>query len=91
MKTVYEYPLTSAPITTLQLPYDAKPLHVDVQLGDPRIQMWVETDSNPVSTVPRNFAIVPTGGEVPSHQPASFIGTVVNNELGLVFHIYEVH
>lgn len=83
MKTVHKFPLL--PPFMIQVPQDAKVIHVGMQFGAP--QLWVEMDnSHPVST--RTFSVVGTDQQVPDHV-GKHIGTIVVENDSVVLHVYE--
>lgn len=81
MRTVYKYPL--GPISSIEMPYNAKPLFVDTQSESPMIWCEVETAQ---PTVVRTFICYPTGVAVDGKYVGSFLVRADN----LVFHVYDL-
>lgn len=88
MKTIHKFPLNIGYRVDINLPENAKLLHVAGQFDV--LQMWVELDTSE-PTVIRTFEVYGTGhtifetvGEVSEH-----IGTVMMSGGELVFHAYE--
>ncbi len=82
-RTVFKYPLGS-PVTVLDLPTDAKVVHVAAQDDVPTI--WVLLDPA-APTVQRAFVGVGTGQ--PVDEDLSFVGTATGIAGWLVFHVFE--
>lgn len=94
MRTVWKYPLNYGD-TILRLPLGSVVLHVGEQpLEDAPATIWVEVDPESHVNVPgagsgfvdRTFRLVGTGQPV----KGDYVGTTVNHDGSLVWHIYEV-
>lgn len=72
----------------IEMPVDSKVLFVGAQSPDPRwVAMWYScsTDAPPVK---RYFRVIGTGHESP--RGGVYLGTVIYQDHGLVWHVYEV-
>lgn len=90
MKTIYKYPLQPCAEQTLSLPLNAQILSVQWVRGTVCIYALVDRDE--VEVEPRQFEIFGTGHPIsPQNIPTEryFLGTVVNSDQQLVFHIFE--
>lgn len=87
-RTVWKYELPGSE-TTLDLPVDAKPIHVATQ-GAGTICMWVEVDPS-APTRRRRFYVVGTGHPIPPDVfPPIHVGSFLTDQAGtFVFHVYE--
>lgn len=86
MTTIFKYLLDSAE-TTIELPYGAKPLRVDMQNG--KIFLWAEVDTN-AHIVKRTFEVFGTGHTLPFAK-RTFLNTFFVQDGEYVFHAYERH
>lgn len=86
-RAVWKYELLDV-ITTLDLPVDAKPLHVAVQQGV--IRMWVLVNPD-AETRTRRFYTVGTGHELPEDvfEPIHVASLLTDTEGTFVFHVFE--
>lgn len=93
MRAVYKYGLTLSETQTIQMPRNAKIVHVGVQKGQ-YLKIWAEIDSEYVDDlVDRRFDIVGTGYIIVKND-AFYVGSVqiIEPNWGdeFVCHIYEV-
>lgn len=79
---ILKYALMVLDTTTLDLPADAKPLHVDGQRGE--LMLWVLMGDGP--PVPRKFTVYGTGQEGIT---GAYIGTAVTEHGTFVWHVFE--
>lgn len=80
----YKIELTDHP--SIDMPINAKILHLDDQYGD--LFLWAEIDEEE-TVVPTSFRIYGTGHLLDEgHSSYTFIGTVLDRR-GLVWHIYK--
>lgn len=85
-KAVYKYTLHPAGRFTIDVPVDARFLHVAVQHG--RIQLWALVDpSAPVER--RSIAVVHTGSIV-IPPGAGYLGTVITDGGNYVRHVFDL-
>lgn len=83
-KQVWKYVLQNH--CTFEIPQGAQIVRVGQQLG--KVCMWAIVDpSSPVIT--REFTLIGTGYDLPDKQ-LEFLDTIVFEEVGLVFHAFEV-
>ena len=83
--TIYKYPIPKASGKfAIDLPEEARPLHVDVQEGLPWIWIEVDLDEPKKRT---QFCVVYTSGTVP--EDFVYVGTVLAHGGHLVLHIYR--
>lgn len=84
MKTVWKFPIPDVyNQIVVAMPTGARILSVAVQNGGPVLWACVDT-TEPMFA--RSFAVVPTGGEVPSE--ACFVGTFFRGPF--VFHLFDL-
>lgn len=90
MATIWKYELNEdRELQTIEMPYLAKILCVQLQRGVPC--MWVAVDDAP--TVIRTFRIVGTGQEYPGAALSTanqYVGTVQSEFGNFVCHVFEV-
>ena len=84
MRTVCRYPLTSGLYSHVDMPLDARIVHVGHQEGN--LTLWAEVDPD-LEMRTYAFEVVPTGGPCP--EGSVYAGTAVVG--GFVWHVYEVH
>jgi hypothetical protein len=85
MKTIYKYQLPELVAEqVLEVPISFKPLSVQMQNGAMTVWGEVDTDSDVEKLA---FFIVGTGHELPK-EPCIYIGTVMQMDGRLVWHIY---
>ena len=81
----------------LEVPRNAKLLHLDVQLQSrmdgnlpnmevPSVWAWVDPDAE---KEPRRFMLVGTGHAIP-HQALAYVGTFKMDQDRLVLHLFEI-
>lgn len=85
MKTIWKYQVEVSDELTLDMPYGAEILCVQMQ--GPAPQLWAIVNSGTASRVQRRFKWFGTGHPMPSSE-MRFIGTAQFS--GLVFHLFEV-
>lgn len=83
MKTVYKYPISYDDVFKLELPVNAKVIHIAMQHGSPC--MWVQLDLEMTRAL-RSFVVVGTGQRVPAN--SEYVGSVMDGIF--VWHIYEL-
>lgn len=71
----------------LSMPVDAKIIHAADQYD--QITIWYETE-NPSVYENRNFEVVGTGMYFNKNRRYSYVGTVLQDQGHLVWHIYEI-
>ena len=86
--TIWKFPLALEVEQTVEVPQNAKFLHVAYQDGLPTV--WAEVDPD-LPREPRTFVIVGTGHRVPetggpTGKPPAYVGTVLRG--AFVWHIY---
>lgn len=84
MQVIYKYPVLLVPFV-LQLPYNAKPLTVQMQNTQP--VMWVQQETKADKLFDRHFQCFWTG-EKADLEHVWYIGTFQHVD-GLVYHLYE--
>jgi hypothetical protein len=84
MKAVWKYP-TRPDVFSHNLPTGAKVVHFDMQQGEPTMWVFVETEAK---LEPRTFLIAGTGHSV-GNDNARHVGSCIDRELGLVWHLFE--
>lgn len=90
MTTIHKYPVPVPRFNECQIlmPRYAKALHVASQAGE--MMLWAEVDTEE-PTEARRFCVFGTGHRLtPAAMNGRYVGTAHINEMGLVFHIYEV-
>lgn len=87
MQIVYKYPLGYGERTVLSLPIGAELLHLGLQNGVPTLWALVEPGAPEQQTRVLRFA--GTGHPI-EEQIIGHIGSVIDAELGLVWHLFEV-
>lgn len=84
MKTVYKYALTPERPCIVQMPYQARVVHVGEQADAP--VLWAEVDTDlPIKS--RHFYVFGTGHEIPARLLLQHVGTVQIDSL--VWHVFE--
>ena len=83
--TVYKYQLNPNQATQLELPIDAMPLKVDVQVGVLCLWAMVNPDAK---TEARTFEVFGTGHPMPDFK-RRFINTFFVQDGTFVFHAFE--
>jgi hypothetical protein len=83
---IWKYPLQTVDIQTLQIPYLARLLCVQMQHGTPCL--WVLVDEG-VTTIPWHFTTYGTGNPMPDSDPGQYVGTYQLLEGDLVFHVFH--
>jgi hypothetical protein len=89
MLSIYKYPVPIDDYFTLELPFGARPLSVQVQNGGP--QLWVLIDPGERRTEERRFRLAGTGH--PIEESSDFLEYISTFQLSggaLVFHVFEV-
>src|SRR6266550_3975656 len=88
LSTIWKYPVPIEDAFMLEMPSGAVPLSFGVQRG--RLCLWAAVDEAEPGREWRRFLLRGTG---PPHQfdfsLSRFIGTVVLDDLGLVFHLFD--
>ena len=82
---VWKYQLNPG-VTRLQMPMDAKVLHVEVQHGQPQLWALVQP-TNEIRD--RDFFVVGTGHPFQEYLQPSHVGTFMLEGGALVFHVFE--
>ena len=82
--TIYKYELNLHGITTMQMPYGAEVLCVQLQHDKP--VFWAKVDPR-VETESRSFVMITTGGYCYGER-IKYIGTV-QQDSGYVAHLFE--
>lgn len=83
---IYKYPVPLMSCFTLNLPRNAKILHVSEQHGEPELVLWALVDPKQ-EKIEREFYIYGTGSEIKNVHYLSYIGTSVGNVY--VCHLFE--
>ncbi len=87
MYRVWKYPIPKlSSVVTLEMPRGAHVLSVAIQHGV--VTLWARVGDGTAGTEQRNFRVCGTGHEVPA-DVGRFIGTVLTEDGGLVWHIWE--
>ena len=95
MKRIFKYPLpleVQGPIANwkaraeIELPVGAEILSCAVQHGSP--VMWAKVDPE-APKEKRGILVLNTGAELPDDNFPLFIGTLIFNDGGLVFHVFD--
>ena len=86
MKTIYKYEMPIVDTFCLSLPKDAQILTFQNQRGEPCIWVEVKTEN---SLEERTFRVFGTGHEIPENLHLTFIGTIQQETLRLVWHLFE--
>ena len=81
MRLIYKYPLANVPVWVINVPYGARYLHFDFQLGQPTLWAEVDTDHDDVTVQVR---LVMTGQNPPND--CTYVGTAEHD--GIVLHCY---
>ena len=85
--TIWKYELEYENDQTIQTPRLWKPLHIGMQNG--AICLWAEVDSEDSDIVERRISVHGTGHPLRVHHHEwSHLGTTVDENLGLVWHVY---
>jgi len=87
MISIWKYELDVRDSQTLLLPLDAEILSVGLQRGV--ICLWAKVDTEVEGREIHEFRIVGTGHPVPRSEESKFLGTVIMDNVGLVFHVFE--
>lgn len=87
MKRVYKYPLSYVDNPLLTLPIGAQFLHLDMQDGVPTL--WALVDPEEQGQEERALRFAGTGHPI-SEEIIAHIGTTIDHEMGLVWHLFEV-
>ena len=85
MRTVWKHEIFTKAEFTINLPFGAKPLMIDVQNQQP--YLWVEVDTEIESLIPRHFCVFGTGRGIPKRFDI-YIGSWA--EVPFVWHLYAV-
>lgn len=72
---------------SLDLPSGSQILSLQTQRNLPVIWVLVDADSNDIVT--RHFIQVGTGREMPTDAPLRYLATYQDNDLALVWHVFE--
>jgi hypothetical protein len=83
--TIYRYPLSDKQVQTVQLPFDAEILAVQVLRG--KLCLWARVNERNTSKETRTIEIYGTGDPMNNHS-RYYMGTVQMNDL--VWHVFEL-
>jgi hypothetical protein len=86
MITVHKQRLVVTDVQTLSLPFDAEPLCVQEQFGEPCLWYRVNTDITATQSV--QIALCGTGHPCPASFDGKYIGTVLLHGGSLVLHAF---
>lgn len=86
MRTIHKFPLEITDVQTINIEPNASLLSVAFQRDT--LCVWAEVADDRAYAHPRNIWIVGTGNPMPDAD-LHFIGTVLMEEVGLVWHVYE--
>ena len=88
MAKILKYPISSLfegrDIVSIQLPRDARPVHVDFQHGS--LYLWAIVDTDVEEIKYRNFLIIGTGIDLPTDKRWSYMTSLLTK--GYVWHIF---
>jgi len=84
-KRIYKFTLSPLSINTMELPYGAEVLDVQIQHGS--IRLWALGDFNK-TPVRREFLVTGTGMDVPDD--ADYVATVQMDDGARVWHVFEI-
>lgn len=84
MKTIWKFPFKIKDVVILKIPHSATILHLGLQDGIPCIWALVDPKND---TRDYLFSIYGTGHEIEGDH-IQFVGTLIFNESGLVFHVF---
>ena len=87
MKTIFKYQIPVTGEFIVEMPTEAEVLTVQIQFGRPCI--WVLVDPSKEEVEERKFGFVGTGNPAPFLEIANYIGTVQQNQGGLIWHLFE--
>jgi hypothetical protein len=94
MKTIYKYRVPINDVVTINLPLDAKILHVnsqnDGQKGDDTIDVWALVDTDFVGKLPKHIRIVGTGHPIEKELVLQYVNTFTMLDRNLWFHAFEI-
>jgi len=89
MQTVYKYSIHIDDIIELSLPVGAEILKADIQHN--KLCLWVLIDPNESNNTTRKLCIAGTGHQIDAPKSSlTYINTFFMEDLGLVFHCFEV-
>jgi hypothetical protein len=86
MKIIHKFPLQIVDIQEIYLDWDAQFLSAQMQDGVPTLWAMVNLTN---SSGKRTIRIIGTGHPIPEGTKRTYLGTVQQPELGLVWHIFE--
>lgn len=86
MKRIFKYMLMHGIDMTVHMRLSSKPVHVDIQ--NHAVTLWMEEQISGDDYVNRTFKIVGTGWDVGEN--CEYVGTAIDREPNLVWHVYEV-
>lgn len=84
-QTVYKSTLAPGRADTFNMPEGATIVEVNIQNG--LVAFWYVTDPSYIHTTGRTFVAAATGQVLPDN--LEYVGTAVDNERGLVWHLFE--
>lgn len=84
-RRIWKFPLAMRPGQIVQMPSDAKLLHVALQFGE--LQLWAIVEPTN-GTVNRMIFCVATGAPMPTG-PISYLGTTQHDDGAFIFHWFE--
>lgn len=86
---IWKFDARIRPTFELEMPKDARILHVALQHDPQAPQLWALVDVNAEKVV-RRFAYWGTGHVIPDNLNLVYVGTVLIDRNTLVFHLFEV-
>lgn len=85
---VLKFKIPSPGVNSIRIPKGAVVRHVGWQKND--LYMWCEVQlSESVPEVERLIYVRPTGSSFFSDKSSVFVGTAVNDDIGIVAHVYD--
>ncbi|KKM98906.1 hypothetical protein LCGC14_1153160 [marine sediment metagenome] len=86
MITVWKFPLSYLDRFSLEVPLGAEFIHFDMQGSIPTVWALVNSDN---SKQRRSLRMAGTGHELPAGYDYSHIGSCIDANTGLVWHLFE--
>lgn len=91
MKKVYKYEVTLNDIIRVNLPENAKILHIDVQKNENHIYIWALIDPEVMTIEMKLIRIAGTGHPIELEEPnLRYINTFTMCDKSLWFHAFEI-
>ena len=86
MITVWKFPLSYLDQFSLEVPFGSEFIYFDMQGGIPTVWALVNSDN---STQRRSLWMAGTGHELPADHNYNHIGSCIDTNTGLVWHLFE--